>query len=185
VDRIKSDDDVSKDAPHNIDYQAQIEKAIGRLQHCLKGNYRLSKRSISLLVLQRDPYVTELVAQQETFQLDEINDIIHTAENSFVQPLTYVIAKDQREASKRVLEDVLVHPAGRPNGSREKLSALMINPLTGLPILAAALYLLYQFVWVIGAQTLVGFLENQVFGVYINPRVELSGRDHTGRLHVI
>ena len=172
MDRIKSNDNLSKDAAHNIDYQAQIEKAIGQLQHCLQGNYRLSKRSISLLVLQRDPYVTDLVVQQETSRLEEINNIIQVTEKSFVQPLTYRIAKDQRDASKRVLEDVFSQPDGRPNGLREKLSALMINPLTGLPILAAALYLLYQFVGVIGAQTLVGFLENQVFGVYINPRVD-------------
>jgi len=32
-------------------------------------------------------------------------------------------------------------------------------PLTGIPILLAALFLLYQFVGVLGAQTLVGWME--------------------------
>jgi ferrous iron transport protein B len=172
MDRVKSKGDVLTNSIHIIDYHTQIEKAVEHMESRLHGNYRLSKRSISLLLLQRDPYVTNLVAQQEFSRLDEINDIIHTAEYSFVQPLTYVIAKDQREVSRRILFDVLNHPVGRPHGFREKLSALMINPLTGLPILATALYLLYQFVGVIGAQKLVGFLENQVFGVYINPWVD-------------
>ena len=172
MDRSKSINEISQDYRHLIDYHPQIEEAIRQLGLRLQGNYRLSRRSISLLVMQRDPHVTTLVAEQEFSRLEEINDIIRHAERSFVHPLSYVIANDQREASKRMLGDVLIHPDKRPHGVREMLSALMINPLTGLPILAAALYLLYQFVGVIGAQKLVGFLENQVFGVYINPRVD-------------
>jgi ferrous iron transport protein B len=45
----------------------------------------------------------------------------------------------------------------------------MMHPLTGVPILLAALYGLYEFVGVLGAQVLVDFLENGVFGKYINP----------------
>jgi ferrous iron transport protein B len=43
------------------------------------------------------------------------------------------------------------------------------RPLTGLPILAAVLYFTYLFVGVVGAQTLVGLLEDGLFGTYINP----------------
>ena len=45
------------------------------------------------------------------------------------------------------------------------------EPLTGLPILAAILYLTYLFVGVVGAQTLVGLLEEDLFGRVINPLV--------------
>jgi ferrous iron transport protein B len=47
-----------------------------------------------------------------------------------------------------------------------------MNPLTGIPLLIVALAGLYLFVGVLGAQTLVGFLENQVFGAGINPWIE-------------
>ncbi|OFW17946.1 MAG: hypothetical protein A3H97_11545 [Acidobacteria bacterium RIFCSPLOWO2_02_FULL_65_29] len=43
------------------------------------------------------------------------------------------------------------------------------QPLTGLPILAVVLYVMYAFVGVFGAQTLVGLLEGGVFGRGINP----------------
>lgn len=43
------------------------------------------------------------------------------------------------------------------------------QPLTALPILAVVLYALYAFVGVFGAQTLVGLLEDDVFGRGINP----------------
>jgi ferrous iron transport protein B len=43
------------------------------------------------------------------------------------------------------------------------------EPLTGIPILAAVLYLMYLFVGVFGAQTLVGLLEDGLFATYVNP----------------
>ena len=47
-----------------------------------------------------------------------------------------------------------------------------MNPITGVPILILVLFLLYQFVGVFGAQTLVGFLEETIFVGLINPWVD-------------
>ena len=52
---------------------------------------------------------------------------------------------------------------------QEALSRATRRPLTGLPILALVLYTLYLFVGVFGAQTLVGFFEEVVFGRLVNP----------------
>jgi ferrous iron transport protein B len=52
---------------------------------------------------------------------------------------------------------------------QEALSRATRRPLTGLPILVVVLYALYLFVGVFGAQTLVGFLENDLFGRFVNP----------------
>ncbi len=46
------------------------------------------------------------------------------------------------------------------------------RPSTGLPILICALLLLYEFVGYTGAQTLVGFLEDIVFGRYLIPFIQ-------------
>jgi ferrous iron transport protein B len=53
--------------------------------------------------------------------------------------------------------------------AQEALSRATRHPLTGLPILAFVLYAMYLFVGVFGAQTLVGLVEEQVFGRGINP----------------
>jgi ferrous iron transport protein B len=58
------------------------------------------------------------------------------------------------------------HSLGR---FQEWLGRAVRQPLTGLPILALVLYLMYLFVGVFGAQTLVGLLEDQVFGRFVNP----------------
>lgn len=58
------------------------------------------------------------------------------------------------------------HSAARAG---ERFARLMREPLTGIPILAAVLYVVYLFVGVFGAQTLVGLLEDGLFGTYVNP----------------
>jgi ferrous iron transport protein B len=52
---------------------------------------------------------------------------------------------------------------------QEWLGRAVRQPLTGLPILCVVLYLTYLFVGVLGAQTLVGLLEDGLFGAYLNP----------------
>ena len=53
--------------------------------------------------------------------------------------------------------------------ARERVHRAIREPLTGLPILAAVLYLFYLVVGVFGAQTLVELLERDLFGRIINP----------------
>jgi ferrous iron transport protein B len=53
--------------------------------------------------------------------------------------------------------------------AQERLGRLVREPLTGLPILALVLYVMYLAVGVFGAQTLVGLIEKNVFQAFINP----------------
>jgi ferrous iron transport protein B len=52
---------------------------------------------------------------------------------------------------------------------QEWLGRAVRQPLTGIPILLAVLYVTYLVVGVFGAQTLVNLLEKGLFGGYINP----------------
>lgn len=54
----------------------------------------------------------------------------------------------------------------------ERVSDLMINPLTGTPIALAMLGLIYYFIGDLVAQWLVGFLEGELIGAYYVPAVE-------------
>lgn len=49
---------------------------------------------------------------------------------------------------------------------KNKLSQVLINPLTGIPILFATLYIMYYFMGVLVAQRLVDFTMNTVMGEY-------------------
>jgi ferrous iron transport protein B len=52
---------------------------------------------------------------------------------------------------------------------QELIARAVRQPLTGLPLLALVLYLFYLAVGVFGAQTLVGWVEDGLFGSVINP----------------
>ena len=54
---------------------------------------------------------------------------------------------------------------------RAWLAQAVRRPLTGIPILALVLYVMYLFVGVFGAQTLVGLLEDGLFETVITPQV--------------
>lgn len=54
----------------------------------------------------------------------------------------------------------------------EKIDNILIHPVFGIPVLFLVLYFgLYQFVGVFAAGIVVDFLENRLFGQYINPLV--------------
>jgi len=73
----------------------------------------------------------------------------------------------------RVAHDLAVHfRRYRPRSAarlQEHAGRLVREPLSGLPILALVLYLMYLAVGVFGAQTLVGLIEAGLFRQIINP----------------
>jgi ferrous iron transport protein B len=61
--------------------------------------------------------------------------------------------------------------------AQEAVGRWVRQPATAIPLLAAVLYLVYLFVGVFGAQTLVELLEERVFGGVINPvAIDLANR---------
>ena len=147
-----------------VQYPPVIADALHQLEGQLYGSYQLTKRTIALLLLQNDTEVATLVSAQEGARYEDIKAIVRSTQDRFSQPLSFVIARYQREVTSRILQNVLVQPERRVSNFAEKLSAAMMNPLTGIPILLFSLYVLYQFVGAFGAQTLVDFLEDTVFG---------------------
>lgn len=154
-----------------LQYPEVIETAIERITDLLKGRYAVSSRMIAQMLLQGDAEVIDLVRQQEGERANRILEICGNLRAKFSQPLSFILARVQRETARELLAGVLKIPEKRHQTLNEKISRLMMNPWTGLPILALALFLLYEFVGVFGAQTLVDFLETS-FETYINPWVD-------------
>ncbi|HIQ05125.1 MAG TPA: ferrous iron transport protein B [Anaerolineae bacterium] len=155
-----------------VRYHPVIEEALREMEAQLRGASHMTRRAIALLLLQSDAEVTSLVREQEDQRADALLHIAEATRARFSQPISYVVARQQREAAQRILQSALTLPERRVSGFTERLSEAMMNPLTGLPLLLLSLFLLYEFVGVLGAQVLVDFLEETVFGVYINPWVD-------------
>lgn len=152
-----------------IKYDDVLESAIQRIEQFLTGEYGLSKRAIALLLLQEDPGITTLVKGEMKEDCKTLEAIVQETKKRYRQPLNYIITLARQNEVNRLVGKVITSSGKKTMSLREGLSRLMMHPLTGVPILLAALYGLYQFVGVLGAQVLVDFLENGVFGEYINP----------------
>lgn len=130
---------------------------------------------------------------------EEIRKLVKAASKISEVPLSYLFTLKRQEHVNGIVEEVMETPersenesSGKigkiraeegtgKNGSKiqnsnlgfsEKIDSILIHPVLGIPALFLILYFgLYLFVGVFAAGTVVDFLENTVFGGYINPFV--------------
>ena len=156
----------------SITYDDVIEKAISRISENLKGKYMLSKRAVSLLLIQEDEDMIEKAKKSEGSGYIKINEIVDKVKQSYDKPMNYVISLSRQQASETITKQVMTKNEKKRSGVSEFLSRMTMNPVTGIPIVLIVLYYgLYKFVGEFGAGTVVDFLEADIFEKYINPLV--------------
>jgi ferrous iron transport protein B len=102
--------------------------------------------------------------------LQELRSLRERLQLSFVEPLQLVIQETRRAYVDQLCTAVVVQSSSTGwGGAHAVLSRLTTHPVWGWPILGVVLYGLYWFVGIFGAGTLVGFLEEELFGGLINP----------------
>jgi ferrous iron transport protein B len=151
-------------------YADAIEMALTEIAPALP-TAPIAPRALGLLWLSGDPVVAGwLRARLDAPTFHHIIACRDSVANAYTEPLAVVIQRTRL----RFVEQVLVATV-RERGGRtllvSHLGQLATHPLWGIPILAAVLYALYWFVGVFGAGTLVGLLEQRLFGEVINPWV--------------
>jgi ferrous iron transport protein B len=162
---------MSNSKAEQLKYDDLIETALGKIASLLKNDFGVSARAIGLLLLQEDHQVEKLVKERESSNYESIREIVSQTNSSYSQPLSYIIALRRQQEAKRILSSVVTMKEKSRKAFAERLSRAMMNPITGVPILLLVLYVgLYLFVGVFGAQTMVGFFENTLFGQWLNPR---------------
>jgi ferrous iron transport protein B len=91
-------------------------------------------------------------------------------ERVYHEPVAYVINAARLAEARRIARAAMLSSGhALEQAVARRLEALATHPLWGWPILAAVLYAAYLFVGVLGAQTLVGLLEDDLFGGFISP----------------
>ena len=154
-----------------VSYDKDIEKALEKIERYLTSEYRLSKRSIGLLLLLGDQELIEVVSAEEKDNYRKIQKVVDKTRDKYSHPLNYVITVERQKIASEFCDRVISLGKRQKAGLREKLSQLTMNPWTGFPLFLLIIFGFYEFVGVFGAQTSVDFLEETVFGEYINPFV--------------
>ena len=157
----------------DVDYGRSIERAISEIKDKIKGQYPVSKRYLAVSLLEGDEDSENLVKEKEDYA--SLSKLVETQRNKFDEPVKYLTKLRLADYAKYIktnfttIDSVNVQDK---NSFAEKLSRIMIHPIYGFIILAFVLYFgLYLIVGVLGAGILVDFLENTIFGQYINPAV--------------
>jgi ferrous iron transport protein B len=150
-------------AHYPLRYEPQLETAIEQTRALLPP-LTTHARGLAVRLLSGD---VNLSAQ---FSLNgTLTAVQQQALNQYDRPLRTVIISQQIRAVQDILNQVLTISESRTNRFVRGLGQWMVHPIIGWPFLLTVLWLVYKFVGEFGAGTLVGFLENTVFGQWINP----------------
>jgi len=151
-----------------IEYPQEIEQALSRMEE-LEFQAPISKRALSLLWLAKDSVCEKWIEENTTAAVQEqMLRIRSELSEKFTEGVEYVIQKSRESFIEKLVRQSF-EETKRTNTSGIRLGYLTTHPLWGIPILLFVLYAMYWFVGVFGAGTLVGLLEENLFGEIINP----------------
>jgi len=154
-------------------YDAHIEAGIAEVQPMMpRGG--IGPRALALMALVGDESLrVHLAGHLSEAELVRLEAARRTLASRYPESLRFVVAR-QRLAAVDRLHDAVVTRGGASaaSGFGRKLGTWSTHPLWGLPILAGVLWAAYEFVGVLGAGTLVDFLEEDVFGAFVVPWTE-------------
>ncbi len=153
-----------------VRYDDLIEGGIRDISSLLP-EANISKKALALMILAGDESLKGwLHANIQDHVIAEIEKIRQTIQAKFNNSLGYLINQRRIKKADEILAQVLsLHEAGKGSAFAFRLGTWSMHPVYGLPILLAVLYLVYEFVGVLGAGISVNFLEKSVFGEYLNP----------------
>lgn len=149
-------------------YDPPLEEALQRLEAQLSPGPGRRYRALGLLL--GDPGVLQQV-QDEALARQAVA-LRQALEAHYGRPLVYVLARQRYRWAEELVKDLVRRtPRSDRSGARLRrwLEAATLHPVAGWLFIAVALGLTYQIVGVFGAQVLVGFLEETVFGAWVIP----------------
>jgi ferrous iron transport protein B len=161
---------ISLSHPHfRINYPVDIEGFLASF--CTRiSKSPISARSLGLAWLSGDATVDEWLNENITSPVyQELVSLRDDLQLKNVETLSSIIQQTRLEVVERIVHSTMVQSDAAPRTFVNKLSHLTTHPIWGIPILALVLYVIYWFVGVLGAQTVVDFLEEDFFEGLLNP----------------
>ncbi|MGH9749116.1 MAG: ferrous iron transport protein B [Candidatus Polarisedimenticolia bacterium] len=130
----------------------------------------VAPRALALMILSGDESLALwLRARLPVGVLERIEAIRDRLQTRSPIPLAALINRQRQREADRIAGEVRRAELRRAGRWTRVLETATLHPAWGLPVLLVVLYLMYLFVGVFGAGTAVDFLEERVFGRFINP----------------
>jgi ferrous iron transport protein B len=159
-----------------MQYPAEIEAALDDFQALVQADIAstlpIQARALGLLWLSGDAVVEDWLRRRlDSAQFSRLEHQRSLVQESSPVSLAALIQQARLEFVERLADAVLLSAGEGSRGWSVYLGTLTTHPVWGWAFLAAVLYAIYWFVGVFGAGTLVGLLEEQLFGQMVNPWV--------------
>ncbi|MBT3190632.1 MAG: ferrous iron transport protein B [Anaerolineae bacterium] len=152
-----------------ISYPQVIEDLVTELSFHIP-NAPISKRAMALLWLSDDKESEQWLLQHAgSSKVDTLEKILAEAQKSSSLSLSEIIQNTRLDYIRELADDVLTESGSHWRGFSASLGTLTTHPVWGVFIMLAVLYGMYWFVGIFGAGTLVGLLEENMFGEWLNP----------------
>jgi ferrous iron transport protein B len=122
------------------------------------------------MILSEDESLKDwLHANVRSRDLAEIEHLRHECLLKAKESPAYLINKKRIEVSAEIALKVVKKTVPSGGALLNFIGNASMHPVYGIPVLIVVLYGLYEFVGVLGAGVLVDFVQNVIFGHYINP----------------
>ncbi|MBI4686170.1 MAG: ferrous iron transport protein B [Nitrospirae bacterium] len=153
-------------------YDHHIEAHISKIEPLIPET-NISRRSIALMLLSGDETIKDwLIGHTSEEDIRLIETLRNDLSGKYSMPLNYVINQQRLKATNDIIQKALIRTETHKKSVSTLLGELTTHPLLGFIFLALVLYVMYLFVGNFGAGVLVDFIEEDIFGNYLNPWAE-------------
>ena len=153
-------------------YPAAVERTALDVAALLPDSLGPARRGVALMLLAGD---RTLSSWAETNlgrgDRERIGALRAELDRALGAPAAGAIAKARHRAVAELLRQVYRVDRAVRGSLRDRLGALSMHPLWGVPFLGVVLFAAYEFVGVLGAGTLVNLFEHGFFNGFLNPLV--------------
>jgi len=156
-----------------VDYGTPIEEAISRMERVLPAAAPVGKRALALMLLCGDDSLVPWLAENASPErIREMNAVRNALTEKVGEDLTYRVNQARLAWIDRLLGTMGREEA--PSGGidiAQRFGQLAMDPVYGVPVLVAVLFVAYEFVGVFGAGYLVDLLQKGLFEGWVVPGV--------------
>ena len=153
-------------------YDPRVEKAVSELAADLP-DYPVSKRSVALTLMSGNLSLVDSLPGGGETENRSIKEIITRTQVQVLEPLSRVIMDARMALVERLIRECVVHKESM--GFRSRFAGILdrfsTHPLGGMVLLLGILFVIYEFVGVFAAGTVVDFFQNVIFGEILLPPI--------------
>lgn len=151
-------------------YDAQLLKSLERMEENFTD--ARDRRAVAVSLFNKDRTVwTHAAARVREGRLGQLETETAQAQARFARPAEMLLFESKQHVVQEISGEVMAVTKTGRTSFLGRLGLWSMRPFPGYLIALFALWVMYEFVGVFGAGTLVGLLEENVFGNFVNPLV--------------